>query len=156
AARRITSRARRDRCGDTARRHGACGVNAPAARSRERLRQQQLLRALWRRGSDAPLALWLRETGERAAQGLAAYRGNAAALAERAHEIALVARDGWRASVQRIDDASMATFFEALLQGVTLARALDAAGSAFQFDRWLADALRHQWLAAIERTVKVA
>ena len=54
------------------------------AHQREALRQQQLLRALWRRGSDASLQLWLREGGERAAQGLAAYRGNASAIAERA------------------------------------------------------------------------
>lgn len=51
---------------------------------REALRQQQLLRTLWRRGGDATLNLWLRESGERAAQGIGAYRGNAAAIAERA------------------------------------------------------------------------
>jgi hypothetical protein len=55
-----------------------------AALQREALRQQQLLRALWRRGAEPSLSLWLRESGERAAQGLAAYRGNAGAIAERA------------------------------------------------------------------------
>ena len=50
---------------------------------REIVRQQQLLRTLWRRGTDASLALWWRESGVRAAQGLDAYRGNAAAIAER-------------------------------------------------------------------------
>jgi len=55
-----------------------------AALQREALRQQQLLRALWRRGAGPSLSLWLRESGERAAQGLAAYRGNAGAIAERA------------------------------------------------------------------------
>lgn len=55
-----------------------------AAAQREALRQQQLLRTLWRRSSEPALALWLRESGARAAQGLAAYRGNAAAIAERA------------------------------------------------------------------------
>ena len=39
---------------------------------------------MWRRGPDASLALWLREPAARAAQGLDAYRGNAAAIAERA------------------------------------------------------------------------
>ena len=269
-------------------------MSSATAPSRELLRQQQMLRALWRRGSDASLALWLRESGARAAEGLAAYRGNAGAIAERAlaaayptvqqllsddsfaqlarafwsrepprcgdlarygdalpawiaadaqlaaepyladvarvdwavhaieqasdvaspppglallgeldpaqlrlrprpglalvrsawpvvtiwqahrsdaldrfapvrhalaaqiGETALIARDGWRASVQRIDDASVAVFFEALLHGGTLARALDAAGAAFRFDRWLADALRHQWLAAVERTADAA
>jgi len=53
------------------------------AAQRERLRQQQLLRALWRRGADASLQGWLRESGARAQQGLAAYRGNAAAIAGR-------------------------------------------------------------------------
>ena len=265
-------------------------MNNAVVAPRELLRQQQLLRALWRRGGDAALGLWLRESADRAAHGLAAYRGNAAAIAERAlaaayptvqqvlgdesfaqlarafwhreppsrgdlaqygealprwlaadaqlasepyladvarvdwavhtiehaadvalqppglsllgelepaqlrlrlrpgltvlrsawpvvaiwqahrsdapdrfepvrralaegtPEIALLARDGWRASVQRIDDASVAVFFEALLRGATLAHALAAAGDAFRFDRWLADALRCQWLAAIEHS----
>jgi hypothetical protein len=56
----------------------------PQAHEREALRQQQLLRTLWRRGSQRSLALWLRESGVRAEQGIAAYRGNAAAIAERA------------------------------------------------------------------------
>jgi hypothetical protein len=266
-------------------------VSDSTAPSRELLRQQQLLRALWRRGSDSQLVPWLQEHGERAAHGLAAYRGNAAAIAERAlaaayptvqqllgdqsfaqlarafwhrvppqrgdlaqwgeslpdwlaadaqlvsepyladvarldwavhaiehaadvaspppglqrlgdcdpaqlrlhlrpglallrsawpivaiwqahradassdrfepvrralaegvQQTALVARDGWRGSVVAIDELSVAAFFEALLRGATLAHALDAAGSAFAFDRWLGDALRRQWLAAIERT----
>src|SRR5512138_965181 len=82
AARRGSPRAARDRhrgLGD----RGAGDMSSAAAPSRELLRQQQLLRALWRRGSDAPLAPWLREGGERATNGLAAYRGNAAAIAER-------------------------------------------------------------------------
>jgi hypothetical protein len=265
-------------------------MSGSTAPSRELLRQQHLLRALWRRDSDARLGPWLRESDERAAHGLGAYRGNAAAIAERAlasayptvqqligdesfaqlarafwhhepprrgdlaqwgeplpawlaadaqlasepyladvarldwavhaiehaadvvspppglqllgefepaqlrlplrpgltvlrstwpivaiwqahrgdapdrfepvrraldagvQETALVARDSWRASVERIDEPSVATFFEALLHGATLAHALDTAGTAFAFDRWLGDALRQQWLAAIERT----
>lgn len=55
-----------------------------AADQREALRQQQLLRTLWRHGSEPQLAPWLCESGERAAQGLAAYRSNAAAIAVRA------------------------------------------------------------------------
>jgi hypothetical protein len=55
-----------------------------SAIQREALRQQQLLRTLWRRSTDATLNLWLRESGGRAVQGIAAYRGNAAAIAERA------------------------------------------------------------------------
>ena len=52
------------------------------ARQREALRQQQLLRALWRCGNAPALNLWLRESSERAGHALAAYRGNAAAIAE--------------------------------------------------------------------------
>ena len=55
-----------------------------ATRQRESLRQQQLLRALWQRGAAPSLNLWLRESGERVGHALAAYRGNASAIAERA------------------------------------------------------------------------
>ncbi|MBI3368911.1 MAG: putative DNA-binding domain-containing protein, partial [Burkholderiales bacterium] len=53
----------------------------------EAQRQRLLLRALWQRGDadgDASLRAWLRESPQRAAQGLAAYRTNGGALAERA------------------------------------------------------------------------
>ncbi len=49
----------------------------------EAQRQQALLAALWQ-GSDEAVAPVLQQTGARAAQGLAAYRTNAAAVAERA------------------------------------------------------------------------
>ena len=254
---------------------------------RELLRQQQLLRALWQPGAEASLAPWLRERGERAQQGLSAYRGNAAAIAERtlaaahptvqqllgdesfgqlarlhwhrapprcgdlarygetladwiaddpqlasepyladvarvdwavhaieraadvadarpglallgerdpsqlrlvlrpqlaivvshhpvvtiwhAHrrseadrfasvrrafadgvaETALVARPQWRATVSAIDDDS-ARFFDALQRGGSLAQALDAAGTAFEFERWLHEAVRQRWLQGVE------
>ena len=254
---------------------------------RELVRQQQLLRALWRRGAGASLALWLRESGVRAQQGLDAYRGNAAAIAERtlaaafptvqqligepsfaqlarlfwlrqpprcgdlarygdalpdwiandaqlaseaylsdvaridwavhaiehaadvsappeglgllaqldpsqlslrlrpglavvasrwpvvtiwqAHrsdeadrfapvrqafagavaETALVARPQWRASVSAIGQAT-ARFMAALQDGAALAAALNAGGEAFQFEPWLHDAVRQQWLQAVE------
>ena len=257
------------------------------AAQRELARQQQLLRALWRRGADASLASWLRESGERAGQGLDAYRGNAAAIAERtlaaafptvqqlvgepsfaqlarafwlrqppcrgdlahygdglpewiaddtqlasepyladvarvdwavhaiehaadvpvppqdlsllaqldpsqlalrlrpglavvvsrwpvatiwqAHrsseadrfapvreafasvraETALVARPQWRATVSAIDPAA-AQFIVALQDGASLTRALDAGGATFQFEPWLHDAVRRQWLQAVE------
>lgn len=53
-------------------------------RQREALRQQQLLRALWQPGAAVALPLWLRESGETASEAVAAYRGNAAAIAQRA------------------------------------------------------------------------
>jgi hypothetical protein len=58
-------------------------LNNPS-RQRELLRQQQLLRALWQRGAGPSLKLWLRESHEQSRHALAAYRGNAAATAERA------------------------------------------------------------------------
>jgi len=263
------------------------------ALQREALRQQQLLRALWRRGDDSALALWLREAGARAGHGLDAYRGNAAAIAERAlasvyptvqqlignesfaqlarvvwqcqppqcgdlarygealpewiaedpqlasepylpdvaridwavhaiehaadapaspvglpllaerdpsqlalrlrpaltlvvsrwpvvtiwqahrgsgadrfapvrqaladhvAETALVARPSWRAMVQAVDQGT-ARFMAALQDGVALAPALDAAGAAFQFEPWLHDAVRQQWLQAVEPVADTA
>ncbi|HET7526256.1 MAG TPA: DNA-binding domain-containing protein [Burkholderiaceae bacterium] len=262
-------------------------MNAADAVQRERLRQQQLLRALWQRASDASLTGWLREAPPRAAQGLSAYRGNAAAIAERAlsaafptvreligdesfaqlarvfwhrepprcgdlarygdgladwiahdkqlasepyladvarvdwavhaiehaadaaaapvglsllaecepsrltlrlrpaltlvasrfpvvtiwhahrrrdadrfvpvreafanrvAETALVARPQWQAAVSVLDEAT-ARFMRALQQGADLTRALDAAGAWFQFEPWLHDAVRQQWLQAVE------
>lgn len=50
----------------------------------EAQRQQRLVQALWRRGSDAALAPWLRDDDARRARGLSAYRANASAMAARA------------------------------------------------------------------------
>jgi hypothetical protein len=261
-------------------------MNDARALQRERDRQQHLLRTLWRRGVDASLTPWFRESAERAGQGIDAYRGNATAIVERtlsaafptvqqligeaafaqlarvfwhrqppqcgdltrygdgladwiagdpqlasepyladvarvdwavhaiehaadgpdapqglsmlgdldpsqlmlhlrpslalivsrwpvvtiwqAHrsseadrfapvrqamashvaETALVARPQWRASIDTVDEPT-ARFMSALLEGANLARALDAAGAAFQFEPWLHDAVRHQWLQAV-------
>jgi hypothetical protein len=57
-------------------------VNSAAYR-RETLRQRQLLRTLWRRDAQPALEPRLREAGDRALQGIAAYHGNAAAIAQR-------------------------------------------------------------------------
>jgi hypothetical protein len=54
-----------------------------AAAAREALRQQIMLRALWLDARPGVLAGWCRD-GDRFARGLAAYRANAGALAERA------------------------------------------------------------------------
>jgi hypothetical protein len=53
------------------------------ALDKEALRQQMLLRALWGDARPGVVAGWLRD-GPRAARGLAAYRANAGAAAERA------------------------------------------------------------------------
>lgn len=79
---------------------------------------------------------------ERAREAIAGQRG----------EAVVVARAGWRGTVQRIDAPGTAAFMQALLQGADLAGALDAAGAGFDFAAWLAQAVRHQWLAkAIQR-----
>jgi len=54
-----------------------------AALHKEALRQQMLLRALWRDARPAVVAGWMRD-GTRFERGLQAYRANAGALAERA------------------------------------------------------------------------
>ena len=53
------------------------------ALQKEALRQQMLLRALWRDARPGVVAGWMRD-GARFARGLAAYQANAGALAERA------------------------------------------------------------------------
>lgn len=85
-------------------------MNTTAAQ-REALRQQLLLRTLWRDTPPGALGGWLRQAREgAAAAGLAVYRGNAAAIAERAlaaafptvaalvgdDSFAALARDFWR------------------------------------------------------------
>jgi hypothetical protein len=57
---------------------GAAGLQ------RELLRQQLLLAVLWRRCSDDMLGPWLEGAALAQSRGLAAYRGNAAGIAERA------------------------------------------------------------------------
>ncbi|WP_088287256.1 DNA-binding domain-containing protein [Ideonella sp. A 288] len=61
----------------------ACSARS-ASREREALRQQTLLRALWRDEAPAELAHWLRGDTTRQQRGLLAYQSNAAATAERA------------------------------------------------------------------------
>lgn len=112
-----------------------------------------------------PAALWLRP-----AAGLAlvvsrypvagihqAHRSDAAdrfaavrdAFAGGRGEAALVYRDGFAARIGVLP-ASDACFVQALLDGLPLADALDAAGADFAFDAWLAQALARRWLRAVE------
>lgn len=58
-----------------------------AAIAKEALRQQMLLRALWRDARPGVVAGWLRD-GPRAQRGLQAYQANAGVLAERALQAA--------------------------------------------------------------------
>ncbi len=63
-------------------------------------------------------------------------------------EAVVVARDGWRGVVQRIDAPGQA-FMQMLARGADLAQALDAAGESFDFAAWLANALRCHWLKEV-------
>lgn len=71
-----------------------------------------------------------------------------AAFAARSGEAVWIWRDGWRATVQAINAAD-ADFTAAVLRGASLAEALELAGAGFTFERWLRDAISHQWLAAV-------
>ena len=64
-------------------------------------------------------------------------------------ENALVWRDGLKAAVQSVPEAD-ARFVQVLLDGRSLADALDHAGHEFAFDRWLQQALSRGWLRSIE------
>ena len=63
-------------------------------------------------------------------------------------EAVVVARDGWRGVVHRID-APARVFMEALVRGADLAQALVAAGESFDFAAWLAEAVRRHWLREV-------
>ena len=63
---------------------------------------------------------------------------------------ALVAwRDGWHGRVMAIDMAAL-RWFEALLAGHDLERALQLAGAAFDFSAWLPVAMTRGWMARVE------
>jgi hypothetical protein len=69
-----------------------------------------------------------------------------AAFAAAAPEHALVWRDGWRARVQSIR-LPAAAFTHALLEGASLAHALQTAGDGFDFESWLLESLRERRIA---------
>jgi hypothetical protein len=71
------------------------------------------------------------------------------AFARGAGEQALVWRDGYRAEVTVVAEATGA-FMQALLDGHSLARALDSAGAGFDFGAWLLGALQQGWLGSVE------
>jgi hypothetical protein len=94
--------------------------------------------------SEYPIAtLWLAHQG-----GLRLDAARAALEAKQA-EHAFVWRDvHYQVHVRALADAD-AGFVAALLQSHVLSAALDAAGPGFAFDRWLAQALREQWLEVV-------
>jgi hypothetical protein len=70
------------------------------------------------------------------------------AFAAQRGESAWVVREGWAVRVQALDDPS-AAFMRAVLNGQSLADALEAAGPQFAFDHWLIQALRAGWIQSI-------
>ena len=71
-------------------------------------------------------------------------------LLAREGEGILVFRLGWRAQAQLVSSAEC-NWLQALMGGTNLALALDVAGSAFDFQAWLAEALRLGWLMGASR-----
>jgi hypothetical protein len=63
-------------------------------------------------------------------------------------EHALVARQGWRPTVQALAPDE-ARFTAAVLAGLSLAQALDSAGEGFAFEPWLIAGLHQQRLSAV-------
>lgn len=117
---------------------------------REVLRQQLLVRALWRWTSDNTLGHWLRDDHRQQLRGLGAYRGNGLALAERAlasahptlvellgpESFAALARTFWLK--QPPDDGDIACF------GAGLAAFIDG-DAQLASDPYLADVARLEW-----------
>jgi len=131
----------------------------------EQAADRSAVRGLDRLADDDPAALWLHP-----AAGLAllhsahpvasiwqAHRSTAAdrydpvreAFAAGRGEHALVWREGFKAAVLALPEAE-ASFMQGLLEGATLARALDRAGAGFDFQRWLQRALQRGWLQAAD------
>jgi hypothetical protein len=77
------------------------------------------------------------------------FAGVRQAFASGQGENALVWRDGFTAAVRVLPEPE-ARFMQALLDGRTLTTALDAAGAAFAFVRWLPQALQCGWLHSVE------
>ncbi len=117
---------------------------------REALRQQLLVRSLWREAEPDALQGWLRQAPSAVAHGLAAYRGNAAAIAARAlagayptvaalvgeDSFALLARDLWQHHAPERGD--LGEWGAALPDFI-------AASAALASEPYLADSARLDW-----------
>lgn len=77
-----------------------------------------------------------------------AFEGLRAAIADVRGEQVLVARQGWRAVVHRLDSPG-AAWAQAVLDGACLADAMALAGEDFDFTVWLGTALRESWLKGV-------
>jgi hypothetical protein len=116
----------------------------------EALRQHMLVRVLWREAEPDELRGWLRQPAAAAGHGLAAYRGNAGAIAERAlagayptvaalvgdEAFAALARDFWQHDAPERGDLGE--------WGATLPDFI-AASAALASEPYLADSARLDW-----------
>jgi hypothetical protein len=139
-----------------------------AVHSAERAADAAPPQGLERLGSDDPAALCLRlapgtalvDSGHPVVTIWQAHRSTAAdrfapvraAFEAGTGECALVAREGWRATVRALPPDE-ARFTQAVLAGRSLAAALAAAGDGFAFEPWLIAALQQQGLAAVQAAV---
>ena len=73
------------------------------------------------------------------------------AFARGGGEHVLVWRDGYKAQVTALPEAA-GRFTQAVVDGLSLDRALDVAGADFAFEPWLLAALQQGWLAAVRRS----
>jgi hypothetical protein len=71
------------------------------------------------------------------------------AFARGGGEHALVWRDGYKAQVTALPEAA-GRFTQAVVDGLSLDRALDFAGADFAFEPWLLTALQQGWLATVD------
>jgi Putative DNA-binding domain len=77
-----------------------------------------------------------------------------AAFARGGGESALVWRDGFRPAVSALS-APAARFTASVIDGHTLAHALEQAGAEFSFGSWLQQALQQRWLRAVEHPASI-
>lgn len=118
----------------------ALGTHAPEALCLRLRPGCALVESAW------PVAtLWLAHQG----RGDDRFATARAAFTARRGEQAWVWRDGFVVHVDALD-VGAAAFSRAVLGGATLAQALDAAGDAFAFDRWLVQALQQRWLVEVQ------
>ena len=122
----------------------------PNERNKEALRQQMLLRALWRDARPGVVAGWLRDEPARFTRGLLAYQANAGALAERALAAAfptvqqLVGEASFASMARAFWSAHAPLHGDMALWGAELAAFIEAADQLADVP-YLADVARLEW-----------
>ncbi len=78
----------------------------------------------------------------------AAFAALREAIETKRGESVMIVREGWRATVHRLDRCGV-EWVRSLLEGRTLSGSLDRAGAGFDFPGWLTTAVRRSWLARV-------